>query len=364
MNARIFKATLTAPALTAFLLFAVPLLGQPHGSEEAVEESLFLDFLSKLRPHEDTEVPFPAEPVDLEHFGLEADELDREHVLGLDPIESPEHSFATTPGPPASPVFDREPEDVLRPRPQRETFPFEAFEYEEGTPTVYCMPARICSVELAPGEAILGRAMGDPARWLYQELAAGTGDESRVLVAFMPKAFGARTNLVLTTDRRVYTLDLVSADVDENDDAPRPHLTERARFAYPESWTEVRERAPIDITTEAEQGEDVADVSPNLSFHYATVEPRRRSRRFGWRPIVYDDGTFTFVRLPSSLATLPAIRGIDHAGVPFQLNETYRRSPTGTFIEIPRLINRIELASGTGRDRRIVTVYRNVRVHE
>ena len=342
-------------------------VAQPHGSEEADEQTLFEAFLSTLHPQEDAEVPFPAEPMDLD--GLDLDGFDADLWGGpADPMDLEHLPHPTVSSQPSHSVFEREPEDAIRPRHQRATFPFEAFDYDDGTPTIHCLPSRICSVELAPGEAILGRAMGDPGRWLYQELNAGSGDAQRVLVAFMPKNFGARTNLILTTDQRIYTLDLVSADVDPEAEDATPPLTERARFDYPEAWAETREgsRSALEIKIPSKKTAEATKhpPTPPLDFHYTVVEPRKHGRRFGWRPITYDDGTFTYVRLPSPMADLPAVRGIDHAGEPFPLNETYRRVSTGTSIEIPRLINRIELSSGTGRGRRFVTIYRNVRIHE
>jgi hypothetical protein len=116
-----------------------------------------------------------------------------------------------------------------------------------------------------------------------------------------------------------------------------------------------------------EKAEDTETAVPStspaeLNFHYTVIEPTKVKRRFGWKPTVYDDGQFTYLLLPSQLSSLPAIRGRGSDHEPFLLNETYHRGSHGTYIEIPRLANTIELILGAGRGRKLMTIVRNTRL--
>ncbi|RMH17597.1 MAG: hypothetical protein D6696_15400 [Acidobacteria bacterium] len=267
--------------------------------------------------------------------------------------------------PPAlDPILERRPEDFVGADPRRESFPYDEFLYLEGTPTLHCIPGRVCSLELESGEQIRATALGDVERWLYSELTAGSGNDERTVLAFLPRAFGIATNLLLTTDRRIYVLNLRSAPYPESEaDLGELPLTERARFLYPQRWTQTKalvESPPARVTPSQLPAEDAAPrVDPSsLNFRYRVLKPWRK--RLPWQPTaIYDDGRFTYVHLPAGLETLPAIRGIDAVtGEPFPLNETVHTEGGVAYVEIPRLVSKIELYLGTGRSRRSLSIVR------
>src|SRR5690606_9031830 len=71
-------------------------------------------------------------------------------------------------------------------------------------------PARVSASALEPGETLIAAAAGDTARWTGGDTTSGTGGTRRTHDMIKPQAAGLRTNLVITTDRRVYHLALES----------------------------------------------------------------------------------------------------------------------------------------------------------
>lgn len=366
---------MTLRTLLLAALFLTPTAAPVIAQDGSDRPFVLPDFLRHLAKEPGADEPTPPESLEIEEIEdpfshdplapfFSTQDFDFDHDPYAFDAEPAFLDQPSIPPDPPSAVFETQPEDRVAEIAQRETFPFQAFDFSEGTPTIDCLPARVCSIELEAGEIILGRAMGDPDRWLYQELPAGNGEAQHVLLAFMPKVFGARTNLIVTTNRRVYTLALVSAEVDKADTGPSAPLTERARFRYPQTWAEARSVSASEIAgvVKTEKVTSPSASPDDLDFRYAITEPRKVKRRFHWRPTVYDDGAFTYVLLPKRLATLPVVRGLDANHEPFPLNETYHRGGRGTYVTIPRLVNQLEIFLGVGSDRKSMTVQRNVRL--
>jgi P-type conjugative transfer protein TrbG len=153
------------------------------------------------------------------------------------------------------------------------------YPYGHSQPVVTCAPLRACVIELEAGERVLATALGDTERWLVdQTLTVGRTP----VVIIKPTACDIATNLVVSTDRRVYDVALESPVCGR-----RPvRYTRRVRFSY-----------------QGEGGALVAATSPDafhpesLSFTYRW----RSDRHVAWSPVaVYDDGTHAYVRLSDS----------------------------------------------------------------
>lgn len=82
-----------------------------------------------------------------------------------------------------------------------------AYPYGHSQPTLTCAPLRACVIELEPGEAVLGLVSGDTERWIIGQTLAGPGGATP-LVVVKPTDHDLTTNLLVTTDRRIYELTL------------------------------------------------------------------------------------------------------------------------------------------------------------
>lgn len=73
---------------------------------------------------------------------------------------------------------------------------------------VYTAPGAVTDIALQAGETLVAVAAGDTARWVIGDTTSGTGADKRTHILVKPFAAGLATNLVVTTDRRSYHLQL------------------------------------------------------------------------------------------------------------------------------------------------------------
>ncbi|WP_449579240.1 TrbG/VirB9 family P-type conjugative transfer protein [Paracoccus mutanolyticus] len=76
---------------------------------------------------------------------------------------------------------------------------------------VYAAVGQITTIALEPGESLTGAgpiAAGDTARWVIGDTESGSGANRRVHILVKPTRPDISTNLVVTTDRRTYMIEL------------------------------------------------------------------------------------------------------------------------------------------------------------
>lgn len=155
---------------------------------------------------------------------------------------------------------------------------------------IWTAPLRVTLLTLAPGETVTAKAAGDTVRWQIGESVSGSGSAARTHVLIKPLTAGLETNLVVTTNQRVYMLALRSGSTDSFNAAVAwddgavsvPGLQEASSAARPP------------IVSPA----DLAPVAPRgpLDARYR-VEAQGRTPR--WTPTaVFNDGVRTFLTLP------------------------------------------------------------------
>src|SRR3546814_885029 len=75
---------------------------------------------------------------------------------------------------------------------------------------LYAAPEQVSDIALQPGEELIALSAGDTVRWVVGDTTSGTGGEQQVHVLVKPVAPDLETNLVITTDRRAYHLEMES----------------------------------------------------------------------------------------------------------------------------------------------------------
>jgi type IV secretion system protein VirB9 len=202
---------------------------------------------------------------------------------------------------------------------------------------VWTAPLRVTTLTLGPGETILAKAAGDTVRWQIGEASSGSGAEARTHVMLKPLERGLETNLILTTNRRVYLIDLKSGAADAFNTAVAWDDSAASAEAAPETLSprpaEVRIPDPVVMPEGA------------LDGRYR-IEPQGRRAR--WTPTaVFNDGVRTFITLD------PDVR-VDEAPVLFVLAAdgeaqmvNYRQ--VGGLFVVDRVFERAELRLGDRR---------------
>lgn len=152
---------------------------------------------------------------------------------------------------------------------------------------LYAAPELVSDIALQAGESIISVAAGDTARWTVGDTTSGTGDAKRVHILVKPFIAGLTTNLVITTDRRTYHLQLESTST-----TAMSALT----WTYPQDELLAIKRAADEQRAAMPVASGLA--IEQLNFGYAIMGDRPI-----WRPLrAFDDGRQTFIEFPPSLA--------------------------------------------------------------
>ncbi|MES0172639.1 P-type conjugative transfer protein TrbG [Mesorhizobium sp. M0006] len=229
---------------------------------------------------------------------------------------------------------------AARVQPRREGYynAIQIYPWSEGALyQVYAAPGQITDIALEPGESLTGEgpiAAGDTARWIIGDTESGSGATRRVHVLVKPSRADIITNLVITTDRRSYMIELQSGE--------KPYMPAVA-WAYP---------APP------------AGQSRPIPATPAMPEVTARNYRYGlagdtppWRPIsVYDDGRRVYVEFPRGIVQgeMPPIFVIGPDGETEIANS---RVYQNTLI-VDRLFGAAQLRLGSGKHQQTVRIVR------
>lgn len=209
----------------------------------------------------------------------------------------------------------------------------QVYPYSEGTLyRLYAAPERVTDIALQPGEAVTAVAAGDTLRWIVGDTSSGSGPARRTHILVKPSSAGLRTNLVITTDRRVYHLQLEST---------------RATAMAALTWT-----YPHDELIALQRSEAAAEAAMPVATGLAVENLRFGYRIDGdnppWRPLrAFDDGRQTFIEFPPAIAQgeAPPLFVLSERGEAELVN--YRMA--GRYYVVDRLFARAELRLGARR---------------
>jgi P-type conjugative transfer protein TrbG len=215
------------------------------------------------------------------------------------------------------------------------------YSYGSGLATVVCAPLRLCVVELQSGEHIVSEPhIGDSVRWNIAPAMFGKADSSTTVLIVKPQEPGLDTNLLITTDRRIYYLRLVSKPAD---------YTARVAFAYPDDdlggqqWKEHLARQQENEREASRVAELSSAAIESMNFDYEIKGDEKI------RPVqVFDDGSKTYIRMnPGAKAReAPVLVVVGADGKAEMLN--YRVK--GDMYIADRLFDRARLLLGSGKN--------------
>ena len=234
--------------------------------------------------------------------------------------------------------------------PSRGQHGFIQFVFGASQPRMICAVLQVCDIALQAGEQISGVNMGDSARWLLEPAVTGKGENAIQHIIVKPLEVNLSTNMVVTTDRRTYNIQLRSH---------RSEYMAQVSFVYPEDalakWQQIQHRAETAKVNQTlpETGEYLG----NLDFAYSV------SGDAHWKPLrVFNDGKKTIIQMPESMSqseapTLLAIR--EKSGVfaeDEQVLVNYRLQ-SNRFI-VDGLPDKVMLVAGVGGDQDQITIQR------
>jgi type IV secretion system protein VirB9 len=194
---------------------------------------------------------------------------------------------------------------------------------------LFTAPGLVSDVALQPAETLVSVAAGDTTRWVIGDTTSGAAPGKRTHILVKPIAAGLRTNLVITTDRRVYLVALESRS---------------GEGMAAISWTYPRD-ALIALKAAAAAALPAASVAEGIAVERLNFNYRIEGDRPPWTPVrAFDDGTQTFIEFPPSIGTgeIPPLFVIGSSGRAELIN--YRQS--GRYYVVDRLFSVAELRLG------------------
>jgi type IV secretion system protein VirB9 len=186
---------------------------------------------------------------------------------------------------------------------------------EDQVVTLQSAPGYQLTIEFAADEHIENVAVGDSGAW---QVAANKRGDRLFLKLIRPEV---KTNMVVVTDTRVYSFDLLPLN------GPQPDMAYTVRFLYPSP-------ASAASAAGAANGE---------------ARPRRYKLRGAgslWPVGMHDDGVHTYIEWPADRA-LPAIYAINDSGKESLVNGMMRDGRIVIDSIQPKLVFRIDNHSAT-----------------
>ena len=215
----------------------------------------------------------------------------------------------------------------------------QVYPYSEGALyRLYAAPERVTDIALQPGETVTSVAAGDTSRWTVGDTTSGNGEGKRTHILVKPFAAGLATNLVITTDRRTYHLELASRQTG---------AMTGLSWRYPRDELIALRREQAAAAAARPIASEIA--VERLNFNYAISGDRP-----AWRPLrAFDDGRQTFIEFAPSIAVgeAPPLFVIGADSEAALVN--YRVA--GRFYVVDRLFGAAELRLG-GKRQKVVRI--------
>ena len=206
---------------------------------------------------------------------------------------------------------------------------------------LYAAVNQVTDVALEAGEKLVSVSAGDTVRWVVGDTTSGEGKDAQVHILVKPVGAELETNLVITTDRRTYHLEMRSSD--------KTYMAS-VSWTYPAaeliSLRKQRDEAAASLASIADGGVNI----DQLRFRY------RVEGDAPWKPRqVFDDGAKVYIQFPSGLAQseAPPLFVIGPDGKSALVNYRVR----GTTYIVDRLFAAAELRLGTA-PQRVVRIVR------
>ena len=210
---------------------------------------------------------------------------------------------------------------------------------DAAAPTINCAPFFVCDITLEPGESIQNVAVGDSVRWILSPATSGNaGDTPHILIK--PTDVNLTTNLIVTTNRRSYSLNLHSVKTN-----PMLHVG----FYYPQNLaqafpTPAPSPSPSPVA-------DAAVTAASLDFRYVATGERKILPAHA-----FNDGKHTYLQFAAQLSQMPIVLEVGPNGD--QLIN-YRVKDTTTYV-IDGVPDRVALVVGSGKGQERATIWRKV----
>ena len=201
---------------------------------------------------------------------------------------------------------------------------------------VYAAPEKITDIALEKGEELVSVSAGDTVRWIIGDTTSGAAGTERVHILVKPTRGDLKTNLVITSNRRTYHIELT---------------------ATPQTWmSSVSWAYPLDQLTvlknTAKRADEVAPVAQGIPLEHLNFRYELSGDRPAWRPLrAFDDGEKVYLEFPAHIAQgdLPPLFILG----PYHTAELVNYRVRSPYYIIDRLFAAAELRLGVNPQQRV-----------
>lgn len=217
--------------------------------------------------------------------------------------------------------------------------------YSEGALyQLYASPGRVTVIALQEGEELVTVSAGDTVRWIVGDTASGSGATMRVNILVKPTRVDLKTNLVVTTNRRTYLLELSSTD---------------RTWMASASWDYPKDRM-LALQKQAQRTETATPMDSGMSLERLKFRYEVTGGNPAWKPLrAFDDGERVYIQFPAGIAQgeLPPLFVIGALGDGQLVNYRFR----APYYIVDRMFGAAELRLGIDKTQ-VVRIQRTVGV--
>jgi P-type conjugative transfer protein TrbG len=231
------------------------------------------------------------------------------------------------------------------------------FMFDRGQASVVCAVNHVCDIALQPGEVVSPPLhVGDSADWFAHQAFSGVGGAQTTHVTVKPKDAGLTSNIMIYTNRRTYSIELVSTSRD---------YMPMVKFEYPDDDDSMVQ--PVSLQGGMRAGGGSASSSCDQPVSIPPSEFHIEKSSAPWRPVqAYAVSTPVGMKLcidfPSDINShnLPALVALGDDG-------TWFTSPSKQIVNfsfvnrrfvVEGLLNRVQLIDGVGDGGKSVLIER------
>jgi type IV secretion system protein VirB9 len=183
------------------------------------------------------------------------------------------------------------------------------FYYGTMNPRIICRPLRLTDIELEPGEQIKNVHISDSARWSVSGAWSGDLESLVTHVILKPQLPDIAANLLIHTDRRTYSIELISLTTEQY--MPHvgflyPETTQQANIADSESWENLLKQYQLANNEKAEKNEKNKQSNARLadpaSIYMDYAIKVTRGENIAWKPKhAYAASGKTYIVMPDKM---------------------------------------------------------------
>jgi type IV secretion system protein TrbG len=201
---------------------------------------------------------------------------------------------------------------------------------------IYTAPDKITDIALQAGEELVSVSAGDTVRWIIGDTTSGAAGTERVHILVKPTREDLKTNLVITSNRRTYHVELT---------ATAHTWMSSVSWAYPLDQLMVLKSA-------AKRADEVAPVAQGVLLEHLNFRYRISGDQPAWRPVrAFDDGEKVYLEFPPNITQgdMPPLFIVG----PHHTSELVNYRVRSPYYIIDRLFAAAELRLGTNPQARV-----------